>query len=348
MAISAYVGIPGSGKSYEVVSNVIIPAFMKGRRVVSNIYGLQVEKIREFCIKEKKAREEDFGEIIVVSHEEVKKDDFFPYMQGDMIFPDSFCKAGDLICIDEVWSVWGSDNEIPKNHRSFIAEHRHFASVTGITCDVVVMNQSVAGLPRFLKDRIESTFKMSKHISLGMNNRYRVDIYTGIKLFKTNLSTSYQCKYDRRIFPLYESHVGGAGNEQSVDGRANILTQKKFWVYAVIILLLFIWSVINVIKFFSGESMGVNKSPPESSQLPAPENTASKAPGKAQAASDEAVSAKWRIAGRIRTGGRMYVILSDTTGRLRTEFMTQFTYDSMMSSGIVDGEKVTVYSGSLQ
>lgn len=47
MAISAYIGIPGSGKSYEAVYNVIIPAFTSGRRVVTNIYGLQKDKITE-------------------------------------------------------------------------------------------------------------------------------------------------------------------------------------------------------------------------------------------------------------------------------------------------------------
>lgn len=47
MAISAYIGIPGSGKSYEAVCNVIIPAFTSGRRVVTNIYGLQKDKITE-------------------------------------------------------------------------------------------------------------------------------------------------------------------------------------------------------------------------------------------------------------------------------------------------------------
>lgn len=27
---------------------------------------------------------------------------------------DSFCKAGDLIIIDEVWRIWGNDKDIPK------------------------------------------------------------------------------------------------------------------------------------------------------------------------------------------------------------------------------------------
>ncbi|WP_227657246.1 zonular occludens toxin domain-containing protein [Citrobacter koseri] len=50
MAISAYVGIPGSGKSYEVVASVIIPACIAGRRIVSNIYGLATQSIYDYCV----------------------------------------------------------------------------------------------------------------------------------------------------------------------------------------------------------------------------------------------------------------------------------------------------------
>lgn len=55
MAISAYVGIPGSGKSYEVVASVIIPACIAGRRIVSNIYGLATKSIYDYCVDIKKA-----------------------------------------------------------------------------------------------------------------------------------------------------------------------------------------------------------------------------------------------------------------------------------------------------
>lgn len=71
------------------------------------------------------------------------------------------------------------------------------------------MNQSVANLPRFIKDRVETTYRMSKHVALGLHNRYRVDVFTGIKLFKSNLTNSYQNKYDKAIFPLYKSHENG-------------------------------------------------------------------------------------------------------------------------------------------
>ncbi len=63
MAISAYIGIPGSGKSYEAVCNVIIPAFTSGRRVVTNIYGLQKDKITE-------RYPDATGEIIVVDNDD--------------------------------------------------------------------------------------------------------------------------------------------------------------------------------------------------------------------------------------------------------------------------------------
>ena len=51
MAILAYVGIPGSGKSYEVVSSVILEHFRKGRRIVRNIEGVTQEKLIHYCIK---------------------------------------------------------------------------------------------------------------------------------------------------------------------------------------------------------------------------------------------------------------------------------------------------------
>ncbi|EEQ6526573.1 hypothetical protein BHJ67_005029, partial [Escherichia coli] len=53
MAITAYIGVPGSGKSYEVVKSVIIPAVASGRRIVSNIYGLNYEAIVQYCHKNK-------------------------------------------------------------------------------------------------------------------------------------------------------------------------------------------------------------------------------------------------------------------------------------------------------
>ncbi|HAD5775468.1 TPA_asm: type II secretion system protein GspD [Salmonella enterica subsp. enterica serovar Typhi str. CT18] len=145
MAISAYIGIPGSGKSYEAVCNVIIPAFTSGRRVVTNIYGLQKDKITE-------RYPDATGEIIVVDNDDVLKADFFPFKGGE----GSFCQFGDLIVIDEAWRIFGSDKDMTAEKKSFIAEHRHFTHPeTGISCDLVIVNQSLSNIARFLKDKLD-------------------------------------------------------------------------------------------------------------------------------------------------------------------------------------------------
>ncbi|SUC17983.1 Zonula occludens toxin [Proteus mirabilis] len=147
MPITAYVGVPRSGKSYEVVKSVIVPAIASGRRVISNIYGLNEEKIKEYCLKQyKKLSLDKLGSIIHVENSQCLDEDFLPSMENQ----NTFCQAGDLVVIDEVWRVWGSDKDIPKNHRSFIAEHGHFVNKdTGVMSDLVVINQTVSDIPRF-------------------------------------------------------------------------------------------------------------------------------------------------------------------------------------------------------
>lgn len=205
MAISAYIGIPGSGKSYEAVCNVIIPAFTSGRRIVTNIYGLQKDKITE-------RYPDATGEIIVVDNDDVLKADFFPFKGGE----GSFCQFGDLIVIDEAWRIFGSDKDMTAEKKSFIAEHRHFTHPeTGISCDLVIVNQSLSNIARFLKDKIETTYRMRKLKALGLNNHYCVDVYSGHKIYKSNLVTSYRNKYNPDIFELYKSYEGTNGNQDS-------------------------------------------------------------------------------------------------------------------------------------
>lgn len=89
MAILAYVGIPGSGKSYEVVSSVILEHFKKGRRIVSNIEGVTHQKLVDFCVA-KGSKIEELGEFVSVDDETCQRADFF-HIRGLMI---RFAKQG--------------------------------------------------------------------------------------------------------------------------------------------------------------------------------------------------------------------------------------------------------------
>ncbi|HEK1787346.1 zonular occludens toxin family protein [Proteus mirabilis] len=348
MAISAYVGVPGSGKSYEVVSNVIIPAFMKGRRIVTNLYGISQDKINAYCLAHRKADADSLGEIVYVDNEQVMDDNFFPYMENDVLAENTFCRSGDLICLDEIWRIWENDKKIPKNHRSFIAEHRHFDGENGNTCDLVVLNQSVSGLPRFIKDRVESTFRMTKLTALGLRSRYRVDVYTGIKLFKSNKVSSYQCKYDKKIFPLYQSHVNGQGVEQVVDKRQNVFSSPKVILMLCAFPILLLISLNFLYQFFTRfdakNEVDVPAEQATSQRINQTSNKSIISPSIPMSIPPP-ISEQWRIVGKLEKEGRSWVILKDKQGRLRLEPASGFMLKGRMQAGIIDGKVVTVYSG---
>lgn len=355
MAISAYVGVPGSGKTYEVVCNVIIPAVSSGRRVVTNIYGLNADKIYDYCVSHKKTSKDGLGEVILVSNSDVQDKKFFPYKLDDGLSDDSFCKPGDLICVDEVWRVWDNDKSIPAFHRSFIAEHRHFNDEsTGISCDLVVINQSVSNLPRFIKDRVETTYRMSKLVALGLRNRYRVDVFTGVKLFKTNLASSYQCKYSPLIFPLYKSHENGQGTELVVDKRQNALSSKKIIIVSILLFISFCFSIYYLYHFFSGFTDGNQIKNSTSVEASYDSYSVSSDSSSSSAASSLSTSVPvsapprsktWRIAGRINTGSGDFYILSNSVGDIRFEPSSRFNFSGTLTSAVIDGEFISRYTG---
>ncbi len=342
MAILAYVGIPGSGKSYEVVSSVILNHFRKGRRIVSNIEGVSQEKLINYCIK-KGDKESDLGEFISVTDEICQQPDFFPY-KGAI---KTVCSAGDLICLDEVWRIFPSD-KIHENHRSFLAEHRHFThEITGECCDLVVINQSISQLPRFIKDRIEMTYQMSKLTALGMSNRYRVDIFTGAKTTKTNKTLQLQRKYDKEIFQLYKSYDGENGKENVVDGRGNILKSFQFKAMIALVLILCIVGIYAFKSFFPSEQESSSKvlTPSKQEEKSANSLQESKTHSSFSLPIQLKLSDKWRITGELTKNGNAFVILSDNQGNLRLEPRSQFQFSGRMLQGEIDNQIVNYYSG---
>jgi len=77
MAISVYTGVMGSGKSYEAIKNGIIPAIKAGRRVVTNISGVNSDKIRDYLVS-KGSKIETLGHVLHVTNEAVLQPGFFP------------------------------------------------------------------------------------------------------------------------------------------------------------------------------------------------------------------------------------------------------------------------------
>ncbi|VVE37106.1 Zonular occludens toxin [Pandoraea communis] len=337
MAINAYTGLMGSGKSYEVVSSVIVPAVIAGRRVVTNIDGIQPDAIRDYCVDVKRAESDKLGTIIPVTNDDVTREGFFP----DETKPDvpSIVFPGDLVAIDEAWNFWSIGNKLAPEHMRFFRMHRHYVHPeTGVACDVALMIQSIGDLHRQLRSVVEMTFVTKKLKELGLNQNYRVEMYEGGKITKSTRVDTFSKRYSKAIFPLYQSYAGGKGKEKAIDKRQNKLANVRIWFIFVLMLCIVGVSAWYITRFFRGEHLqGENRAPSAASVS----NEQGVVPRY-----DPMFSTDWRVAGRYAIGNERHVVVADSTGRLRVESPSMFQNHGIATIGTIDGRRVTVWSGS--
>lgn len=343
MSINCYSGLQGSGKSYEVVSSIIVPAVAAGRRVVTNIRGIDSDAIRAYCVEVFDIQLDKCGSVVSVTDDDVRSADFFP---TEKTHEDREAKClvlpGDLVAVDEAYKIWGSDCKIPNEHRVFFREHRHYQHpVTKVTCDMVLMTQDIGDIHRFVKVVLETTFKTHKAKGVGLNNTYTITMWEGYKQTAKTIVKDWTQNYRPEFFPLYKSYAGdGDGKETATDKRQNILADKRFlWKVGIFILVLcfigyrlfhYWWAKVH----------------PEDALKPGVVSTASGAsPGVAGAAvMAPAFSPEWRISGVALIGGQRLIMLTGGTfSRLDDAMM--YTGDGLRQVGSVDGQKVTRYSG---
>jgi zona occludens toxin len=238
VAIICYTGVMGSGKTYEAVSTAALNALRDGRRVVTNIAGFNFDAIQAHLGEFKDGSLLNEDRVLVVSSTRITEPFFFfdPEVQNETVV-----LPGDLVLIDEVWAFWGTGIKLSTEHQKFFRMHRHYTEAgTGTSCDLVIMIQDLSSLHRSIRGVLQSTFKFSKMLSLGLTSRYRVEVYEGNKQSRATLVSVSNNKYDKKIFPLYQSYEGGNGNEKSVDDRQNLFANKWF-------LLVFVSSIFGLI-----------------------------------------------------------------------------------------------------
>ncbi|MCE3261586.1 MAG: hypothetical protein K0R43_665 [Pseudoduganella sp.] len=350
MPINVYTGLMRSGKSYEVVSEVIVPAIRAGRRVVTNVDGISQEKIHEYL--RAKYPDDDhskYGTVVHVTNAQVFLDEFFPYYDDAKdAHTDTVVQPGDLVAIDEAWRFWGDKMKIKKNHQSFFLEHGHFTHPeTLVACDLVLMIQDMGTLNRFLKNVVAFSFRTHKKVALGMNNTYSLNMWEGNKMVKANQIGNWTRTYRKEIFPLYSSFKGGAqGVLVNADKRQNILTNKKLWGLLALLIVGGGVCFYNAWKFFH----------------PAEAIRPGKGAAGAQAAQTKAglgvpmsnqprsiapvFSDMWRVTGAYFAFGREWVVLTNAAGAVRLESPSNFSNAGLAQVGNVDGAKVTSWSGA--
>lgn len=352
MPINVYTGLMRSGKSYEVVSMVILEAILRGRRVVTNVDGISNDLIRAYVSEKKGVDLVKLGEVVHVTNADVFKEDFFPYFDdGKAAHTDTIVQPGDLVCIDEAWRFWpASGVTIHKNHKSFFLEHGHFTNeATGVACDLVLMIQDMSTLNRFVKNVVAFNFRTHKKVSLGLGNTYSVTGFEGHKQTKATRIGEWVRRYNKEIFPLYSSFKGGVqGKTVNVDSRQNIFANKRLWFTLALCIGGGAYSAYNVWRFFHPSPVTAKTVSDDAATSKA--GDASKSGGKSPVApsrpSGVPFSETWRVVGSLSAHGERLILIANGAGMVRAVSPSMFTNEGLLQVGEVDGERVTVWTGA--
>ncbi|MEG8969679.1 zonular occludens toxin domain-containing protein [Klebsiella pneumoniae] len=324
MAINLYVGLQGAGKSYESVKSVILPALAQGQRVVSNIEGLDVEKVNAYIKKIYKVDDSSIGELVFVDDDTIKRDDFFPTESGD----SQYVKYGDLVVIDEAWRFFDSERTLLPNHKQFFGMLRHYG------CQMAVINQT-NGLCKSLLGRIQTTYKMHRAFSVGFKTRYSIISYSGSEMRKQDIyKTQTFLKYNPEIFTLYKSEKQKA--TVKLDKRQNILS--VFGLLLTTIVVMAISATFLFHKFY-----GVT--PESSGTVSTPQNQHAPIPNSSNFIENSQKAKNFRYVGFYSMGDQRFALLRDENNLLVIIPYSRCTNEGRRTSCMHENEKVTFYGG---
>ncbi len=246
MAFSAYSGSTGSGKTYEVVQNVIVKALGQGRRVITNVAGLNIEKIHAY-LRKQGIDEDRFGELVKLPPIERCAGQFAQIREiedpqegqaeAELVLENSLIRGGDVLVLDEVWRIWKRGAKIHPNDEMLWRMHRHILHpVTNVSVDIVLITQNWPDLNTTLRGLVHQRFVMRKHTSLGFSKNYIVSIYDqGAR----SPHVQIQRKFKQEIYNLYKSHTlgDGEGKEEKIDDRGNLIKRMLYTTVPAVIVL---------------------------------------------------------------------------------------------------------------
>lgn len=224
-------GLPRAGKSYEAMSERIVPAIAKGRTVVAYVEGIDHAKIAALAnVTEERCRElltaltreqvqtlqvdEKTGKVLRV-------DDHLPQLAVDNA----------LIVLDEAQNFWGNKVRLSAEMTKFISEHGH----RGI--DVVLMGQDLRDVHAVWRRRVElklcflklNGLKLPKWAQaltfgkFGTEASYSVTTYRHLGGDSFNRLGVSLRNYDPRYFGTYASFVADdTSTEVFTDDRAQV------------------------------------------------------------------------------------------------------------------------------
>ena len=339
MSIIAYVGLPGCGKTYGVVENVILPAFEAGREVWTNIPMNPLEVYAKYP-----------SSVLVQFDNDELNGEFLMGIPG-----------GSIVVIDEVWRFWPAgmkSSEVEKAQREFFAEHRHKVGLDGFTQEIALLTQNTSQMSRWLKDMLDKTTVIKKNDAVGSDKTFHWDVYAGSQVRGDSINKAVG-RYKPEIFKFYKSHTksetGTAGLEKRADNRANAWKHPFIRIGIPLIFLVGCLGAYGLYSMYAKQKAKSDATLSRSIEQPKiivqpvqPISQNIQSIAVVQPKSVEPVESKtWRIVGQVSDGVNTLVIMSRKGLKHHSRRMNLRGCQSDTSGPvcIVGNEKVSYYSG---
>lgn len=347
MAIDAYVGLPGHGKSYGVVEHVIIPSLKQGRHVVTNI-PLNADALLM-----------DFGGTI----QQLPVDWF------ELKDLSEYATNGCVLVLDELWRRWPSGmltNQASTEDKALLAEHRHRVDKENRSMRIVLVTQDLSQIANWVRVLVESTYRVSKK----SKKFYVVSIYngavTGVRPPKSALLRQATGRFKKEVYVYYssatQSQTGNVGDESKADSRSSILKSWGLWALIITSLIGGIVGVMGIKTFFTPKTIeSVEPAPvqPQKQQTSAVRATQSVYKNVVSKPSEPPQSTLWRVGGIVRSSDQTKAARFGFPGLVeqavlvstnRTRFIP-LSKCKFFEGGVdvycdIDGERITPWSGS--
>lgn len=251
-------GLPGAGKSFEAIVHHILPALAQGRRVVTNIEGINHARFAELLNLSIDKVQDQLRCIYTPDIEEQKQ-----------AFLDNSGKDA-LIVIDEIQNLFPSDrSKLSEQWNKYISEHRH----EGL--DILLMGQDRRDCHNMWRRRIQRVVVFLKLSAVGQDNRYKWEVHEATRPEKYKLVTSGTRTYEKIYFSLYSSHTVGTENVDNYkDKRAIIFKSKGFQYGLPVFICVFFYAIYHLSGFFTPAEVQASTPPvaKQSKQLPSQAN----------------------------------------------------------------------------
>ncbi|MGV2292087.1 zonular occludens toxin domain-containing protein [Trinickia sp. YCB016] len=238
------------------------------------------------------------------------------------------CQQHDLIVVDEVQRIWPpvSVSVKPTPDIEELHKHRH----RGV--DFIVITQHPQRLNKTIRDLVGRHVHVRRLFGLKQAMLYEWDhCHNPNAGFRDAVKTRWG--YPRKVFQLYTS--------AEVHTKQKAVIPKTLFVLPLALIAAIVFA-LKGFRDMAPTSMGGKgaKGSAASSVAGAKGSSASLAENSKAPPSDV-----WRVSGQYSIDGRGYVLLSDKRGHVRSESSDGFRGDTLRVEGVVDGQRVAVWTG---